>query len=66
MFNLKYKTQIDQVQIIGDNSRSKFSNAEHAAWGVGFEKSAQRDAKAENQQKPATENQFRVRIYNVY
>lgn len=65
MFNLKDKTQIDQVQIIGDNSRSKISNTERAGWGIGFEESANR-AKAEHQKKPSTGNQFRVRIYNVY
>ena len=66
MFNLKEKTPLDQVQIISDNSRPKMSNAERAGWGIGFEESAQRQTKVENQKKAVAGNQFRVRIYNVY
>jgi hypothetical protein len=66
MFNLKDKTRLEQVQIIGDDSRSNISNSDHAVWGIDLEESAQHQAKAKNQKKAATGNQFRVRIYNVY
>ena len=66
MFNLKDKSRLDQVQIIGDNSPSKVSNSDCSGWRSGFEALAQRQGSVENQKKPSTGNRFRVRIYNVY
>ena len=66
MFNLKEKTPLDQVRIIGDNHHTKISSSDHAEWGLGFEESVRGQDTAENQKKPAIKNRFRVRIYNVY
>ena len=65
MFNLKDKTQLDQVQIISEKHPAKLSS-ENMGWGIGFEESDRRPGKAKNHKNPSTANPFRVRIYNVY
>ncbi|MEO8608044.1 MAG: hypothetical protein ABI690_09195 [Chloroflexota bacterium] len=68
MFNLKDKTQLDQVQIISESRYTKVSNSDHMGWGLGSEEAVKRQNATESQQKASTSkgNQFRVRIYNVY
>jgi hypothetical protein len=65
MFNLKDKTQLDQVQIIGEKHPAKLPS-EKMEWGIGFEESDRQQGKAKNQKQSSTTNTFRVRIYNVY